>query len=714
MTQIQPEAASPTALAGRWALREERSQDTLGVWHVAEDLTLQRTVQLFQLRPIGSEGTPDRMIWPEGWPADVIRSIFRQEIIKLQRLRISAMRRVYEVFEEGETIWIAQSLEDQILPKIGPEELQQILVSTADGLAPLHERSRLLLPPAHAWSVTPDGLARFRTPGLTLAWIADAYGLHTQAFNPITSPPELLEPNTRRSAGTDFYLIAASLLRLMTGTDPHESLKEVSGPLYEALSRCLDPNLDARPQSAEELRELLDSRGDISSVRRWKQLDQKRKMLHMLRVEPMACPSCSGVLERPEPIPEGRCPACTEGEIEQRRLEHRLCPSCRVGILQHWEASDKPIWCPDCQTGRLEIQKKGLARRLQGWICRDCDALVAQDPAPNWAEINQNLGRAASGWECDVCSAQFDEEPDGRWRRMTEDSLHDGWSVLWPDEWSRVAVGLSPDAGDHLCDICGSSYYKTSLGLTLADCPMPEPTSFVREHMEQLLAPEAARQMAVGLQGEEEQLVCAQCRTGFAENEEEGGLTLLRSSHPLLRGLIGQTKILPNWRRAALDLPATGEEADLEQDLREALAEGYRAGKIDLNSKKEDLVWEGIGELQMGKRTKQVRLTIFRDHIRYRRAIKQQRIEMDEVSTLRFERETELLIVECENGDTLPFAIEPSEWDIRLPSGSFSLTLTAYDLAVRLRRELRGQTKRKSGGGPAPQAVETRHHPMAD
>lgn len=711
MTETPPEAAFPLTLADRWVLREERSRDALGVWHVADDLTLERAVQIFQLRPFGTEGSAERVEWPSDWPANTIRSIFRQEIIKLQRLRIAPMRRIYEVFEEGETIWIAQSLEERRLGTIDDEDFARLLLSTAEGLAPLHQRSRLLLPPAHAWSVSPDGLARFRTPGLTLAWVADAFGFHSQAFNPITSPPELLEPNTRRGPGTDFYLVAASLVRLMTGHEPQEAVDDLRGSLKEAVSRCLDPRLDARPQSAEELRDLLSVHRETSAVRVWKQLDQKRKMLHMLRVEPMACPACSGVLERPEPLDANKCPTCREGDLEKRRLEERVCPSCRVGILQHWEASDKPVWCPECVTGKLEKQKKGLARKLQGWICRDCEALVAQEPPPDWAEINQQVGRAPSGWECDVCTAQFDEMPDGRWRRMTQDSLQDGWTILWPDEWSRVAVGLSPDASEHQCTVCGSSYYKLDRGLTLAESPLAEPPLFVRDHMEQLLTPEAAAQWAVGLHGTDPQLVCGECRTAFLEEEE---LRLIRSSHPLLRSHIGEAKSLPNWRRTALDLPETGEEENLEADLRAALAEGYRRGQIDLNTRKEELVWDGVGELDLGRRSRPVRLTIFRDHIRYRRAMRQFRVELDEITELKFERESERIVIECENGDTLPFAIEPSEWDIRLPSGSFKVTLSAFDLAARLRRELRGQTKQRSGDGPGRLAAEIRRDPMAD
>jgi serine/threonine protein kinase len=705
-----------TVLGDRWIIRSVLGQGLFTTTYLAEDLVFEKGTVIKELAPAGSVREPNlELSFPEIGPSAMmrLRHEFLRDPKRLQKLSTSHLPRFLGTVQQYGTAYSAAeqiesvaSLKSKLLVegRLEAGQVHQLMVEVLTTLEDLHAKGILHknIRPSNIL-VTPAGEATLTDFGGAREWLRDLRPLEEELNDPWL-PPEAAVVGAPRGPSSDIFSLCATAYTVLTGEAPTTPAEQEEGaPLIRLLSvrpdlspsvaKAIEKGLSAlpeeRPQSAEELAELLkpeaDDQGSEDLI---SDLDDKIQRLRVFKYDANACPSCGNVLERPKPLAKGICPLCQSGKITPRRIEPRLCPTCRVGVLQPVKSSIPAVFCPDSPLELIEPAGFTLPwKNPQKFACGDDwkMEIVEGDPVVNgqktsWDTLKRKAGRSDAVQRCDVCAAQFDEMPDGRWKRMTEDTMGDGWTLLYPEEWARIAAGLSPHSGNSACSSCSSDWHVEGESATLLDGGLIDPGEFAEDHLGRMMPFTDIAWLAVGKSSGNSGPVCLKCHTEFDQIGEDE-LKLVTSLQPMLRRHKGEVNSLIDWHRTAKDLPHTGGEEQLDDKLVQALGLSYRSGDLLFDAKHPDMIWQGQA-LHLN-RDKAVKLLINDEQIQLAGPLKRVTYDIDGLISAFAERDT--LVLQIKHAEEpVRIEVDPAVLTIELASGTQELHLDAEDLAARL------------------------------
>jgi len=547
--------------------------------------------------------------------------------------------------------------------------------------------------------------------GSAREWHADAGGRHTVLFTPGYAPLEQLSERAKRGPATDLYALCATAYHMLTGSRPPAPpdrlagaevtpirmiRPEVPAEVASTIELGLALNYGERPQSVKSFRELMEAAEAEPDGLGWVEVDAKLVALESLTYERRQCPACSGVLDEPRPLRKGTCPVCREGAIRRRHIDERLCPVCRVSPLRT-RANDNPLLiCPLCNSGELHRRRKGLLTTASEMACGNCEGrfdlegqkmtildlgaahsdvmIGAEATGEEW---RNHSGRSAEVHMCDGCGAQFDTLADGRWKQV-QPVAKENLSVLYPDEWARVAAGLDPGSGNAECTSCEADFFVDGESVTLLDC-MADPNGFGRENLGRLLQMEELRWMGVGKDSPNPGYVCGSCGTEFDRDGDY--LRLIQSPNRRLLRFVGSVHRMEDWHRMAQGLPTVADEGEFRERLDGALREAYRKGELSFDNDHR-VLWSGPAERESDDLAGTLEVTV--DDLSFGGRIGRWRVPFDAATVVSAAGNLLSLRVNSEPGPVV-FTIEPQAIEVDLESGHCQLKLTAEDLGARLR-----------------------------
>lgn len=702
-------------------------QGGFGITYLVNDLERGDQAVAKELAPLGARRAEDQSLsFDQLGPSqsERLRHQFLREARLLMRLRSPGVLPCRAFLHDRGTSYAvteyvadAMSLDRKILQegRFDSDATYQVLFGALDVLEALHQRGILHrdLKPSNIL-LGPDGAVYLIDLGSAREWIADLTMVHTVQFTPGYAPLEQLTERGRRGPATDLYALSATAYHMVTGQPPPSASERAGGaplppvrsvrpdldaPLAEAIEAGLRLHIQERPQTVAEYRQILaGEQSSTESKPHLSELDDKVVALRHLRVEPRRCPWCSGLLEEPKPLRRNVCPVCHEGQIRARQLLEDPCPACRATRLRPMRNADPPKTCPRCRIGWM---------RASGWLdrnrrlrCGDCGAQfersgsqwlhVETGESREWEEWRQAAGREQVVWVCRECGAQFDQMADGRRTQVHPEP--EEFATLYPSEWSRVAAGLDPGAGNAFCEACDADYYVEGEHVTLLSAER-DPYGFAESSQGRLLSLEGVRWLGVGKTSGHPGLLCSECGTEFDFDGE--ALRLVRCDAPAARSLVGTTHRMENWYRAARELPLMGDDYRLLAELDRALEEAYCRGELPMDSRNPDTLWQGAARRLepdgAGFREGQTgRLVVRGSELVFGGLMRKLRHALDEVSEVSAEED----VLECcftSGYDPLILVVEPLRLSVALRSGQRQVTLGAEHLAARIRHELRAK-----------------------
>ena len=702
-----------TILDDRYAVNRVLGRGGFGITYLCRDMRTGNDVAIKELAPIGASRAEDNCLeFGQASPgvAQRLRHQFTHEADVLARLRVPRVPAVLRTFHEHNTGYMVmeyvnnsrslaqlQSTE----PTIPAELVESICDDLLETLGQIHQKGLLhrdLTP--HNVLLNSEGVPHLIDFGSARQWHADMTAGHTVLFTPGYAPLEQLSERADRGPGTDLYGLAATAYALLAGGPPASAVDRVAGQelipierlrpdvspgLAEVIRRGLEIQLKDRPVSAQQMRDILGGgAARETSTESVNSLDDRRSRLYRFRFDSRQDPISGEPMESPRPLAADTCPVCREGKLKARRLQSECCPTCRIGFLRPLKSNSPITFCPKCKIGKMTRVKRGLLRKGPeeircgacefgltkvdtGWA--DIDALVRSET--EWRELS---GRAEKTLECDACSAQHDLLPDGRSKRMTADTALDGYLILYPDEWTRVAAGLSPGAGNTVCEHCLSDYFVEGDTITLLSDSGYDHYGFAAANTGRLFLRNELPWLAVGKYSGRPGLVS---NSGTEFDEETNGWKLIRTNSPIFGPHLDEVKSLEDWHRLAQGLPAVGQEEDLEHELTAALIEGFRRGEIDFDPKAPHVYWRGKAvDRESGKSLK---FELNSDGLTYG-GLKRQFVDLAHINSVTA-AEDDLEISTYDR--VLSWHVEPVEMQFKLESGKTAIVVGADDFAAR-------------------------------
>lgn len=703
---------SPAPLTPGWVLDDRfevvrlLGRGGFGIAYLAHDLGRGDNVVVKELAPLGVPRRPDGMLELEAGPQLRARFLNEAEVLRgFHHPGIPALRATFA--ENGTAYHVtaylpgARTLDDRMRRdgNLSEEAAREIFVSLLDVLEVIHaagvlhrdiKPSNVLLGPAGEVVLIDFGAAR--------DWVPEAPMTHTVMHTPGYAPPEQLSERAQRGPGTDLYGLCATIYHALTGRPPATASDRLAGlelvPLLElrpgldegfcrAIEAGLEARLADRPSSAEEMRELLreDAPADAATLT-VERIDDTLVRLANFRYDRRACPNCDGLLEDLRPLRKGVCPVCTEGVVRRREFNERRCPLCRVGHLERRDNSGPLSVCPACSVGRLVTKRRSLLSSERTSDCPACGAhfdVTAEgmrrgEEFGSFTGWRQRSGRSVEIWDCPECEGQLDVLADGRWAQVVP--RPDRPRHYYPEEWARLAAGLSPGAGNAWCEACDADYWIEDQRMTLLDAPT-DPYSFATRYLGQALGVEDVRWLGVGKTSGEPGLICDDCETEFDRDGEYQ--RLISSPNRRLRRHLGEPRLLEDWHRIAHDLPTIDQAGEYEAAFEPALRQAYMNG--DLSFDDQGTTWRG--KARYPDEDSYQTLTITGHELIFGGTFRKWRMPTDAI--LRAESEGDMLYLTISGDpDPLVFEVPPLELVAHLRSGRRSFSVTAEDLAARL------------------------------
>lgn len=715
MTIEGPQAlVAGTLIGGRFEIERVLGRGGFGIAYLASDMVRRDKATVKELAPFGCLRSESGLIDLDtgGVSSHRLRQSFLEEARLLSRLNLPGILPVRAVFAENGTAYYAtdhladaETLE-RVLHQEGrmdPAGAMDILFQLLETLEAVHGKAILHrdVKPSNIL-ISPKGQAYLIDFGSAREWHADEAILHTVLYTPGYAPIEQLSERGRRGPATDIYGLCATAYRMLTGSIPMPATDRANGaeltplrllrpdvetPIATAIEAGLNVRYHDRPQSIALFREMLSEAEEETDEGSLAQYDAKLLKLQRFGYERRQCPACGGVLEQPKALRKWGCPVCRDGMIRKRNITSRLCPTCRLGTL-HKRPNNKPLaFCPLCKLGELSQRKQGLVNRKLFLDCLSCHTVFesvgdgmsiiappdkvceAKSPA-EWRDI---ANRSEEVWACDGCAAQYDLLEDGRWGQITPKPKQ--YHALYPEEWARVAIGLSPGAGNAACDVCHADYFVDDNRMTLLTTEI-DPHGFGAEELGRLIDAEDARWLGVGKSSPHPGLVCADCGT---ELDLDGDyLRLVMTKHRLLLRQVGEPKKLIDWHRTAAGLPEVHEEQEFRTDVLTAIQYAYETGEINFDLK-DQVIWKGPATRDRQGGT----LTIAKGDIQFGGLLKKWRAPLD--ALVGASAKGDCLELHF-SGDEEPmsFQLTPVELTVHLESGNNSVMLSAQSLARRL------------------------------
>jgi serine/threonine protein kinase len=718
-----PPLPPDTVLAERFALGEVLGRGGFSIAYLARDLDRREACVVKELAPRGALRAEDGVLELAGVTAAdprMLRQRFLEEAQRMGKLSAPGVLPVRCAFVELGTayyvtdhLWGATPL-DRLIPEAGMDSqgVLDVIFQLMETLEAVHETGLLHrdIKPSNIL-LDPRGQAYLIDFGAAREWEADLAQRHTILFTPGYAPLEQLSEHARRGPATDVYALCATAYHMLTGTPPTSATDRAAGvelqPLRE-LRSDLDPRAllaitsglslayEERPPTMKSLRALFERTSSEEGEQTVASYDRKALELQRLRFGRRECPGCRSVLDTPKPLRRGVCPVCRSGPIQKRRILEGLCPLCKVGGLRrHHNAT-----CPVCGTGLLQCKKKRLLGGSASCSCPECRAtvetageLVTVLDAPRAPALN-GVSRSSEAWRaetgraeethvCSECAGQWDEQSDGRLKQIHPKPTG-RYSELYPDEWSRLAAGLDPGAGNAECRACGADFYLEEPQVTLLGAP-EDPHGFAERNLGRLLDLDQVRWLAVGKESSGDGFVCYGCDSEWDTNGHY--LRLVRSENLELNRHIGRPYVLEDWHRVARGLPRVDEEEEFQRRLDSLVVEAFASGEIDYEIRA-GLMWRSqavrleevddhLNEVATGP------LAVSEHEIVFGSLMRKWRMPMDAVLGADAQDDILRLRLSGEREHAL-FELPRLEVQVDLESGPRRVTLGARDLAARI------------------------------
>jgi len=273
---------------GAYTVGKVLGQGGFGITYMGSDTRLRRPVAIkeFFMQGCIRRNTlvlPSTSISPEDFEA--MKQRFLQEARILARFDHPNIVKVYDVFEENNTVYIImQFLRGKPLSKILEERGRPLeereaigyVLQVCDALEVVHQAGLLHrdIKPDNIF-VCDDGRAVLIDFGAAREFAARKTRRHTVILTPGYAPLEQYAEMAQRGPYTDIYALSATLYHLLTGEVPvpapdrrmGEPLQDVrqlnprvSPSVARAIMRGLEMNVEQRPQSVKEFRDLLQAR----------------------------------------------------------------------------------------------------------------------------------------------------------------------------------------------------------------------------------------------------------------------------------------------------------------------------------------------------------------------------------------------------------------------------------------------------------------------
>lgn len=700
-----------SVLADRFRIISVLGHGGFGIAYVADDLARQDKVVVKELAPEGSKRRADGFLDLQsgGLSPQLLRNRFADEANRVTKLRVKGVLPVRATVAENGTVYYAteyvaeaETLE-QILVRegrFGIDHAVNVLVALLHILDGIHRQGVLHrdIKPSNVLQ-TPDGTVYLIDFGAAREFLADAHSTQTVMYTPGFAPPEQLSERARRGPATDLYALAATIYTLLAGKPPADAAERMAGeklvPIEEfridlgpeiasTIDRALALAYAERPVSAAEMLDHIDSVSEENSVSDLEALDALLHRSQTFTFQRRACPACQGVLSDPKPLRRLQCPVCQRGSIRRRAILGNVCPNCRNGSLR--EVSNVPLLnlCPECGMEPLTQRRKGLLKGIAGANCPRCNLVLNQEN-DQWTETKSCESRTAMEWlehlrrsehamVCRECGGQYDVLSDGRWQQI--EPKPSTYSVLYPDEWARVAVGLDPGVGNAECDNCAADYFLEDDKLTLLDA-QEDPFGFAQSYLGRISKIEAVRWLAVGKESPGPGLVCESCHTEF--DRDGNYLRLVRSPNRQMARLSGAPKTMEDWHRIAAELPTVDQEAGVEEAVTQALRKAYRHGQYGFDAAGK-IAWRSDAVLN---ETTRGTLIISDLEVSFGGRFRKSKIPIDAIAQVSG-KGSDLYLQLTGEREADHYVIEPVELTAQLKSGAKSISLDASDLAARL------------------------------
>lgn len=267
--------------------------------------------------------------------------------------------------------------------------------------------------------------------------------------------------------------------------------------------------------------------------------------------------------------------------------------------------------------------------------------------------------------------------------------------TYYPEEWTRIAAGLAPNAGNAECDSCGSDYFLEGSKITLLTYDR-DPFGVAERLAGRLVDVETMRWLAVGKESPQPGRVCNECQAEF--DLEGDRLRLVSCNNSRLLDRSSTAFSVEDWLRIGQDLPTVEEETQFEVDFDEALRNAYVGGQVGPDfPRRRDLIWAGPATLddapqgafasdRAENRLRSGTLTLTTTEATFGGVFNRWKRTLDEIAGV--SSEGDWIRLQFDGDAAVEFEVGALEMTCRLESGARKVNLTANDLMRRLRFEI--------------------------
>lgn len=280
---LSPALAPQTSLHdGAFIIESVIGRGGFGITYRARDVRNQREVALKECFPLGCERRENAVVAREFWAHSHLAALqnrFRAQAQRLQTLSHPNLARVWDGFDENDTVYLVMELVEgptllRVIEEreIAVEEALEWIEKLAFALGALHDAGLLHL------DVKPENvILRENEPILLdfdLVQLQDGADVSTrplalalQCGTPGYAPLEQYASTAKLSPASDFHALGATFYHLLTAKPPLGALDRAAGTslvsplqirpllapfLAEAIARALEIKSEARPASARE------------------------------------------------------------------------------------------------------------------------------------------------------------------------------------------------------------------------------------------------------------------------------------------------------------------------------------------------------------------------------------------------------------------------------------------------------------------------------
>jgi Protein kinase domain len=272
---------------GHFVIEKVLGRGGFGITYKAQDVSSGTTVALKELMPegMGSRGANGAVNIHTNQMADFeeIKTKFIAEAQLLRKITDAASAKFVDLVAQNQTLYMAMdfvegvTLESRIASGslLSVKETRSILRDVLGVLEEMHLLNILHRDIKPANIILQPGGAKLIDFGSGLQFQKNkTIRVTSRVLTPAYAPLELYGQNIRLSAAADLYSLAATIYEAMTSVRIPSALERANGKQLQALSN-LEPNtpeglvnaidkaleirVDARPQSVQEFRELLDA-----------------------------------------------------------------------------------------------------------------------------------------------------------------------------------------------------------------------------------------------------------------------------------------------------------------------------------------------------------------------------------------------------------------------------------------------------------------------